>query len=311
MEFKYIYGPVPSRRLGSSLGISPIPEKTCNYNCIYCQLGRTNRQSNKRQEFFPLAEIIRQFKDYQVEESAYDVVSLVGEGEPILYARLGELISEVKKYTSKPVAVITNGSLLYDPQVRRELCNADIVLPTLDAFDEESYCKINRPCRQLNYEQVVKGLISFSHEFTGQLWLEVMLVDGINTDEAALLKLAEQIKAVRHDKVYVNTPVRPPAEADVRAASQQVILKACELFNGISIDMLASGAFYSDISDLREAILSIASRHPMSRFELAGFLQSRGVEDTQSVFAELERDPQITVLNYKGIYTYRAKKQLK
>lgn len=310
MEAKYIYGPVPSRRLGSSLGISPIPEKTCNYNCVYCQLGRTSHQSNQRGEFFPLAEIIKQFKDYQVEQSAYDVVTLVGDGEPLLYARLGDLIAEVKKQTSKPMAVVTNGSLLYDKEVRDELGKADIVLPTLDAFDEASFRKINRPCRQLSYDQVAEGLIDFSHEFNGQLWLEVMLIEGINSDEEALLKLAEQIKKVRHDKVYVNTPVRPPAEADVRPASKEAILRACELFNGISIDMLAAGEFYSDITDLRQAIISIASRHPMSRFELEGFLQSRKVEDIESVFAELERDPQITVINYKGIYTYRAKKQL-
>ena len=142
MELKYIFGPVPSRRLGKSLGISPIPRKTCNYSCIYCQLGRTDKMTGERKEFFPLKDIINEFKEYLKESFDFDVITIVGEGEPTLYSKLGELIKEVKKITDKPVAVITNGALLSSKEVRDELMNADIVLPSIDGYNEETAKKL-------------------------------------------------------------------------------------------------------------------------------------------------------------------------
>ncbi len=160
-EMKYIYGPVPSRRLGISLGISPIPKKTCNYSCIYCQLGRTDHMTNMRQMFFSVEEIMDEFDEFLKESIKFDVVTIVGEGEPTLYLGLGELISEIQKRTDKPVAVITNGALFYDPNLRSELYNADIVLPTLDAYDDESFRKINRPHSTIDFEKVSYGLKTF------------------------------------------------------------------------------------------------------------------------------------------------------
>jgi len=144
-NMKYVYGPVPSRRLGISLGISPIPKKTCNYSCIYCQLGRTDIMTNTRKMFFPVQKIMSEFNEVLKKRIFFDVITIVGEGEPTLYLGLGELISEIKGKTDKPVALITNGALLYDRDLRREAAKADIVLPTLDAYDEASFRKINRP----------------------------------------------------------------------------------------------------------------------------------------------------------------------
>ncbi|EPY2275135.1 radical SAM protein [Clostridium sporogenes] len=142
-ELKFVFGPVPSRRLGKSLGISAIPKKTCNYSCIYCQLGRTNKLSNNRMEFFRVFEIIDEFKNCLKKEIEFDAITLVGEGEPTLYLKMGDLISEIKKLTYKPVVVITNGALLYNKNVQNELGKADIVLPSLDAYDEDTFRRIN------------------------------------------------------------------------------------------------------------------------------------------------------------------------
>ena len=158
--YKYLFGPVPSRRLGASLGVSPIPERTCNYSCVYCQLGRTLRMTNTRQEFFPLEEILAEFREYLQGSIPFDVVTVVGEGEPTLYSRLGELIAGLKKETDKPVAVITNGALLYDAEMRRELMEADIVLPSLDAVTEEQYRKIDRPMGSIGFAEMAEGSAS-------------------------------------------------------------------------------------------------------------------------------------------------------
>lgn len=145
VKLQYVYGPVPSRRLGLSLGISPIPQKTCNYSCIYCQLGRTSRLTNTRQWFFPLPDIVQELQWVLRRRLTCDAVTIVGEGEPTLYAGLGRLIDAVHAVVDKPVAVITNGALLFEPQLQAELARADIVLPTLDAYNEALFRKIHRP----------------------------------------------------------------------------------------------------------------------------------------------------------------------
>lgn len=305
-EEKFVFGPVPSRRLGESVGVSPIPEKTCNYSCVYCQLGRTNKMTATRREYFPLEDILAQVKDFIESGTPYDVVSIVGEGEPTLYSRLGELICGIKAMTEKPVAVITNGALLCKAEVREELKNADIVLPSFDAFDEESFKKIDRPHGLLKYDEIYNGLVTFSNEYDGQLYLEVMLCDGMNTSDEQMQKLAAAIKNIRHDKLYVNTPVRPPAEDFVKAADRETVEKAVNLMDGISIDMLTSGSFYSDKEDNLDAILNICRRHPMNHFEIEGFLKSRSEADIEGFFERLTADEHVTVLDYKGIKTYRV-----
>ncbi|MDO5411696.1 MAG: radical SAM protein [Lachnospiraceae bacterium] len=307
-DLKYVFGPVPSRRLGRSVGVSPILDNTCNHTCVYCQLGRTRHMTNKRQEFFPLQEILAEFKRYAEDTDAYDVVSVVGEGEPTLYSQLGELLKGLKQLTDKPVTVITNGALLYDPQVRAELMEADIVLPSLDAVTAEMYHRIDRPYGRLDFEAGLKGLIDFSHEYKGQLWLEIMLVDGMNTAPADLEAFAELVKKIRTDRIYINTPVRPPAEAEIAPASHEAIQKACELLGAISIDMLTTGSFSSEIEDDYEACISICRRHPMNQFEIRGFLQSRGCEDAEGFFKRLEADAQVTAVDCKGMKTYRIRR---
>lgn len=306
-ETNYIFGPVPSRRLGRSLGVSPIPSKTCNYSCVYCQLGRTNKMTNTRREYFPLEDILAEFDRCLPDLEHCDVVSIVGEGEPTLYARLGDLIRGIHARTDKPVAVITNGALLSDPQVRAELCEADIVLPSLDSFDADSWHRTDRPHGHLRYEEVLEGLITFTHEFTGQVYLEIMLMDGINDSPEALEKFRALLPKLRYDRVYINTPVRPPAEADISVSSPEAIRQATELLGGVSIDALASGSFFSEIEDDYTAILSIIGRHPMNQHEVTGFLESRKNPDPAALLARLEQDSRVNPVRYKGYITYRLR----
>ena len=307
-EMKYVVGPVPSRRLGRSLGVSPIPKKTCNYSCVYCQLGRTNRMTNTRREFFPLKDILDEVEICLRDQGdSIDVVSIVGEGEPTLYSRLGELIRGIQKLTKVPVAVITNGALLQDPGVREELMAADIVLPSVDGYDEDSYRRTDRPHGTIHYEGTWEGLKAFTHSFKGQIYLEIMLMDGINDSPADLKKFKERLGELRYDRVYITTPVRPPAEAGVRVSTPETLKAAAELLGGVSIESLAAGAFSSEIEDDYEAILSIIGRHPMNQHEIRSFLSSRKNGDPDALLKKLGADPAVVPMEYKGYITYRLK----
>lgn len=304
---KYLYGPIPSRRLGRSLGIGTIPTKTCNYACVYCQLGKTKPMTNTRQWFYPLEAILEEFEQVLASHTEFDVVSIVGEGEPTLYLGLGQLIDELKKRTNKPVAVITNGALLYDPAVRQELCKADIVLPTVDAWDEASLRQINRPHRSIHFPMILEGLLAFCKEYKGQLWLEVMLMAGVNDDVASLTQYANLLKQLKYDRLYINTPVRPPAEAYASAISHEAMELAVEILGGISIELMTSLEYHSDIKDDYEAIISLIRRHPMNQHELDLFLTSRKAAHMTKLLDRLMHDPMVEVITYKGYTTYRLK----
>lgn len=307
VEYKYIYGPVPSRRLGLSLGISPIPKKTCNYSCIYCQLGRTNHMTNTRKMFYPVNEIVNELKECMNNGVSFDVVTIVGEGEPTLYLGLGELIVNIKNLIDKPVAVITNGALLYDKSVQDDLKEADIVLPTLDAYNEKLFKKINRPHKSLEYCCVLSGLKEFSCIYKGQIWIEIMLIKNVNDSDYDLEKYKEILKTIRYDKLYINTPIRPPSESNVHASDHERVRYAADYLNGLSIDLLASTGFQSSIKDDYEAILSIIKRHPMNQYEIESFLNSRNVKNIKDLLRKLNSDVIVNVLDYKGYKTYRLK----
>jgi len=303
---QYIFGPVPSRRLGLSLGISPVPRKACNYSCIYCQLGRTDRLTNTRKLFFPVAAIISELEKVLEGNPAFDVATIVGEGEPTLYLGLGALIEAVKARINKPVAVITNGALVLDPDVRMELSKADIVLMSMDAYDQPSFQKINRPHGKLKFTPVYEGLKIFSRQYQGQLWMEIMLTAD-NADDQALNKFALMLKDLKYQRLYLNTPVRPPAEPNVTALDHEKMQRAVSVLGGISIDLLSSQGFHSEIADHYAAILSIIKRHPMNQFEIESFLKNRGCEDIPKNMNRLKQDKAVSELEYMGYMTYRLK----
>ena len=304
---KYVYGPVPSRRLGLSLGVSPIPNKTCNYSCIYCQLGRTTTLSVERKLFYPVEDILDELKKTIVLQSAFDVITIVGEGEPTLYLGLGSLITKIRNISKKPIAVITNGALLSEPEVRNELKNADIVLPSLDAATEQQFRSINRPHKHIEYSSVIQGLVDFSMIFEGELWIEIMLIKGLNDDRDTLEKFSSLLKRIKYSRLYLNSPVRPPAETSVCEVNQEQLELAVQILGGTPINRLSSTGFYSPIKDDFEAVLSIIQRHPMNQFEILDFLRSRNCCDSENIIARLNASEQVLCVYYKGYNTYRVK----
>ena len=213
IEPKYIFGPVPSRRLGRSLGIDLVPYKTCTFDCIYCDLGRTTHKTISRQSYVTLGEIKKELElTLPVLDKKPDFITLSGSGEPTLNNNIGEIIREVKKITSIPVAVLTNSSLLSFNEVRKDLSGADVVLPSLDAITPTLFEYINRPHTSLRIEETISGLIQFRKQCRGQIWLEILFCRGVNDGNEEVEKFKGIIEKIQPDRVQLNTPVRPPAE---------------------------------------------------------------------------------------------------
>jgi wyosine [tRNA(Phe)-imidazoG37] synthetase (radical SAM superfamily) len=223
-KMKYVYGPVPSRRLGRSLGIDLIPYKTCTYDCIYCQLGRTTRKTVTRERFVPTETILAEVRRKLDTGDRPDYVGLAGSGEPTLHAGIGDLIQGLKAMTDVPVAVFTNGSLLWMDEVRQVLMGADLVLPSLDVGDERLFQDVNRPHPSLSFERMVAGIAAFTREFPGQVWMEVLLVGGINGMETEVKKIAEHVRTNRPARVQLNSVNRPPAEEYAACLSRVNVL---------------------------------------------------------------------------------------
>jgi len=230
---KYVYGPVQSRRLGNSLGITTVPYKVCSFDCVYCQLKKTTEKTSQRKEYVSQREILKEVAGFfknKPKNLKIDHVTFSGSGEPTLNSSIGPLIKKVKKITSVPVVVITNSSNLAVPGVRCALLNADVVIPSLDAVTQDVFKKIDRPIRKLRIRDIISGLCKFREEFKGSLWLEVMLVRGVNDKIDYLQKIKKAVDLIRPDKVQINVPVRTPAESWVRLPMRSTLKAAKKIF---------------------------------------------------------------------------------
>ena len=307
MKFRYVYGPVPSRRLGRSLGVNPIPFKTCTYNCLYCQLGRTSWLTDSRKDFFPPGKILQEIRQaLAIHADEMDYVTFVGEGEPTLCQDLGALIGETKKMTSLPVAVITNGSLLYRNDVREELAQADVVMPSLDAADRETWQKVNRPHGRLDIEEIIEGMIHFRRRFQGQLWMEVMLVGGINDGEESLLAIHQALERITPDRIFVNAPIRPPSEGWVKPPDAEGWVRAHALLGeGIFIDQSEEGIFdTAGFDQPLEAVTVIVRRHPMRHDQILETLAPYPVDDVEAALDELVASNRMRLVVYRDATYY-------
>ena len=262
----FIYGPVPSRRLGYSLGIDILPFKTCSLNCIYCQLGTTDKKVRRRRKYLDVETILGQIKERISSAKRIDYITFSGSGEPTLNIHLGKLIREIKKITPIPVAVLTNSTLLSQQSVRDALSHADLVVPSLDAATQDTFVQINRPHSSLKIQQIIEGLKKFRLEFSGQIWLEILLVKGVNDAPSHLKKLKKAIDAIKPDRIHLNTVVRPPAE---KAASPLIPeeLEKIKAFFGEKAEVVAEfdKIQHGPVSqDLKDAILSMVARRPVT-----------------------------------------------
>jgi len=263
---KHLYGPVPSRRLGLSLGVDIVPFKTCTLDCIYCQLGKTTTKTLERKEYVPINDILDELKAVLDRGLVADYITIGGSGEPTLHSGIGRLIAGIKKLTTIPVAVLTNGTLFCLPEVRKDCAGADVILPSLDAGDQQTYEAINRPVEQLSFDMLVEGLSALKKEYQRQIWLEVFFVDNMNTDDAQIAKIAEAIKKIRPDKVHLNTAVRPTAEKNVKKVAPD---KLEEIARRLSPDCeviadFVSGHCRKTASDVPQTLLSMLKRRPCS-----------------------------------------------
>lgn len=267
---KYVFGPVSSKRLGQSLGVDLLPPKSCTWNCCYCQLGKTRKFVTERQEFFPREEILEEIREALKLHKGLDWITFVGSGETMLYKGIGWLIGEVKKMTDIPVAVITNGSLLYMEEVREELLQVDAVLPSLNAGSEALHNQIDRPAAGLTFRQHIEGLVAFRHEYKGRLWIEVMLLGGINDSDLALHDLASVLKEINPDMVHLVLPTRPAPEQEVHLPSDERIERAIAILSEVTtvVHPLKGNMDLRNAPDMLEAITAIVSRHPVQQREL-------------------------------------------
>jgi wyosine [tRNA(Phe)-imidazoG37] synthetase (radical SAM superfamily) len=270
--YRHLYGPVPSRRLGRSLGIDLVPHKICTYNCIYCQIGKTTDKTLVRKEYIPVKEVLEEVRLFLKEETfSIDHLSLSGSGEPTLHSRIRSVIEEIKAMTSIPVVVITNGSLFYEEQVRQDLLDADIVLPSLDAVSQEVFVRINRPRSGVSIEKVMEGMVDFRKVYKGQIWLEILFCKGVNDGKEEVLKMKRVVDRIQPDLIHLNTVVRPPSEEWAVPLNQTEMeeIRACfgEKASIISeFDRHPSG---DSKRDIEEEMLKILKRRPLSLSDLS------------------------------------------
>ncbi len=275
--YQYVFGPVPSRRLGISLGIDLIPMKTCSLNCVYCECGRTTLLTLERKEWVPTQKVIGELDDYLNTHPEPDFVTFSGSGEPTLHSGVGEILNFLNKRKGNfKTAVLTNGTLLSLPEVRQALLTADVVNPSLDAATDRAFKKINRPHPKLNVETVIEGEVAFRREYKGQIWLEVFIVPGVNDNEQELSALKKAILSIRPDLVQLNTLDRPGAIPTIRAATQQELQKIIDFWNLPNVEIIAKAktrekkASYR--KDTESAILETIRRRPCTVNDLQEIL---------------------------------------
>ena len=306
----YVFGPVPSRRLGRSLGVDLVPFKTCSFDCIYCQLGPTTCKTAEFQEGPPLDEVVAQVAARL--ESKPDYVTLSGSGEPTLYAHLAELVLRLKALTDVPVAVLTNGSLLWNPDVRKALLPSDLVIPSLDAGDEATFKIVNRPHESLNFEQMVEGLVDFRKEFSGQLWLEVMVLEGLTDSEETMTPIAELARRIGPDRVQLNTATRPTAFEQARPVPAERLAQLARLFSPAAEPIADyQGTHQAALfAGERQAVLELLQRRPCT---LADVAEGLGLHLNQATkhLEELVAEGKAEEIARDGHVYFRVRKQAK
>jgi len=262
-HYKHLFGPVPSRRLGRSLGVDLTPFKICSFDCVFCQLGRTTNKTVKREEYVPVKEVIAELGEWLKRGNSADYITLSGSGEPTLNSEFGQVIEFVRSVTTIPVAVLTNGSLLSDPDVRAQAARANVVKVSLSVWDQFSFQHINRPHSDIEFKRLIEGQWLLRSQFKGEMWMEVFLVWGMNTTAKDVSRIADLVKAVGPDKVQLNTAVRPPCEEFAYAVPEDRMGALAALFDPPAevIAEYSSGAS-AKVRANEEDILEMLRRRP-------------------------------------------------
>jgi len=268
--YEYLFGPVPSRRLGRSLGVDLIPFKTCTMNCTFCQLGETPCAISERGDYVPMQNVLEELDRWNEQDGQADHITLAGSGEPTLHSHFGDVFRWAKENTSIASVLLSNGSLFHFPEVREEAALADKVKVTLSAWDEASFQQIHSPAQGVSFDLLVKGERVFREEYSGELSVEVFIVEGVNSGISNVRKIVEVVETINPDRIDINTVVRPPAVAGVEASTEEHLQILAELF-GPKAEVVASFSPPSTqaVEVGAAALLGLIRRHPATAAELA------------------------------------------
>lgn len=311
MSYKYLFGPVPSRRLGISLGVDMVPMKVCSLDCVYCEVGRTSKLTLDRMEYVKFDHITEELTSYFSSNPDPDYITFSGSGEPTLNSRLGDVIRYLKsKKPEIPIAVITNGTLLSDKKLRQELMDVDVLLPSLDAATQEVFEKLNRPEISINLDDYINGLVEFCKKFKGKIWLEVFILPGYNDHEEELMKLKKIIESLKVTSVQLNTLDRPGILSDLRPASRIELKKIVDFWDLDNVEIIAPPAHRKHIHSYREdaesAILQTIARRPCTAEDIRKMLGIPIVEINKYLDV-LEAESRVTYIRQNRGLFYKLK----
>lgn len=275
--FQTLFGPVPSRRLGMSLGIDLVPRKVCSLNCVYCEVGPTTTLTLERKEYIPFKQVKKELTEFFQSQPDPDYITFSGSGEPTLNSRIGDVLTLAKTLRPEiPVAVLTNGTLLYNPDVRHQIHNADVVLPSLDSATKTGFLKINRPQKNLKLEDYIQGLIDFRKEYPGQIWLEVFILPGYNDSKEELKALKQAILEINPDRIQLNTLDRPGTIKNLHSASRQDLQQIIDFWALDHVEIIAAAPLRKNIpsyrGDIESTILQTIARRPCTALDLSQLL---------------------------------------
>ncbi|MEZ4527755.1 MAG: radical SAM protein [Desulfobacterales bacterium] len=310
--YKYLFGPVPSRRLGMSLGIDLVPKKVCSLDCVYCEVGKTTKLTVDRKEYIPFDKITAELSHYfDGDNPDPDFVTFSGSGEPTLNSRIGDIVRFIKnRKPNVPTAVLTNGTLLYDKNVREAISGADVVLPSLDAADEETFHKINRPHHTINIDNYMEGLISFRKKYKGKIWLEVFILPEYNDNKKALDEIRKAVMKIEPDLLHLNTLDRPGTLKNLRGATRDELQRTVGYLNMKHAEIIAASPQRKNIlsyrKDAETAILETIMRRPCTPDDLSKIL-GRHTNEINKYLDVLEAENKIEAIQQERGYFYQVK----
>ncbi len=314
MKYKYLFGPVPSRRLGVSLGVDTIPYKTCTLDCVYCECGRTSNLTAERKEYINVDLIITELKNYLSENPAPDFITFSGSGEPTLNNKIGRIIDFVKNnYPNTKIAVLTNGTLLSLEEVRKTLSKADVVLPSLDAAIQTDFQKINRPSSDIKLNTYIDGLIKFRKEYNGEIWLEIFFAKDINDNKENILALRDAINMIKPDKIQLNTLDRPAADKGITPLSKDELTQIMKTLESENIEIISKFKSRKEIrsfrKDVEDMIIETIKRRPCTLRDLSNILGLH-INEINKYLDVLEKEGKIeTTIQDRGVFI-RLRKSL-
>ena len=306
-NYKYLFGPVPSRRFGRSLGVDLTPYKTCSLDCVFCQLGRTTEKTVTRQEYVPTDSVLAELAEWLERDGQADYVTLSGSGEPTLHSDFGRVLEFIRSKTAIPAVLLTNGTMLQLPEVREAAACANVVKVSLSAWNHASYGWVNRPHSQLHFDQLVKGQKDFRAQFKGQLWMEVFLIAGMNSMPTDVGKIADRAKEIGPDRIQLNTAVRPPAENFVTALSEERMQTLPLLFDPPAEIIAEFRATHANHIQANQAtIFSMLLRRPCTAEQIADIFGMH-LNEVSKYLGILMRTNQIRAERKKNTVYYAAR----